>query len=51
MKELLTAIVQNLVDDAESVQITEITEKEDEPTVLDVSSNRDDVGKIVGKRY
>lgn len=50
MKELLTTIVKNLVDDEEGIQITEITDQEHGVTLLDVSAKKEDVGKILGKQ-
>ncbi len=48
MKELLTYIVQNLVDNPSEVQVTEI-ERETE-TVLQVRVADGDMGKVIGRQ-
>jgi hypothetical protein len=48
MKDLITEIVQALVDHPEEVSINEIGG--DHTTVLEVSVAKTDIGKIIGKR-
>lgn len=48
MKELLTYITKNLVDDPASVQITE--RDADTETVFEVRVASDDMGKVIGKQ-
>lgn len=48
MKELLTYIAKNLVDDPESVSVTEVS-KEDE-LVLELRVAPDDMGKVIGRQ-
>ena len=48
MKELLTYIAKNLVDDPESVSVTEVP-KEDE-LVLELRVAPDDMGKVIGRQ-
>lgn len=48
MKEILEIIIKNLVDDAESVSVTE-TEKE-KSIVFEVKVSEKDMGKIIGKQ-
>ena len=48
MKEILKTIIENLVDDTESI---EITEKENNKIIeLQVKISKDDMGKIIGKQ-
>ncbi|NOQ18848.1 MAG: KH domain-containing protein, partial [Desulfobacterales bacterium] len=47
MKDLLIRIAQELVDDPEQVQVTEIETVQ--TTVLELSVAKSDVGKIIGK--
>ena len=48
MKEILETIILNLVDDKESVQITE-TENE-KSIIFEVKVAQNDMGKIIGKQ-
>ena len=48
MKELLTYIVQNLVDDASQVSVTE--RKADGETVFEVRVADGDMGKVIGRQ-
>lgn len=48
MKELVTYIATSLVDNPDSVEVTE-TEK-DEMTVLELRVAKEDLGKIIGKQ-
>ena len=48
MKGLLTYIAKNLVDDPESVSVTEVP-KEDE-LVLELRVAPDDMGKVIGRQ-
>lgn len=48
MKELLTYIAKNLVDDPEAVSVTEVP-KEDE-LVLELRVAPDDMGKVIGRQ-
>lgn len=48
MKEILKTIIESLVDDIESI---EITETENDKTVeLQVKISKDDMGKVIGKQ-
>lgn len=48
MKEILKTIIENLVDDTESI---EITEKENDKIIeLQVKISKDDMGKVIGKQ-
>jgi predicted RNA-binding protein YlqC (UPF0109 family) len=47
MKDLLVRIAQELVDDPEQVQVTEIETAQ--TTVLELKVAKSDVGKIIGK--
>lgn len=48
MKEILKTIIENLVDDTESI---EITEKENNKIIeLQVRISKDDMGKVIGKQ-
>ena len=48
MKEILKTIIENLVDDTESI---EIFEKEDNNIIeLQVKISKDDMGKVIGKQ-
>ncbi|MBW1725300.1 MAG: KH domain-containing protein, partial [Deltaproteobacteria bacterium] len=47
MKDLLIRIAQELVDDPEQVQVTEIETAQ--TTVLELSVAKSDIGKIIGK--
>ncbi len=48
MKEILKTIIENLVDDTESI---EITEKENNKIIeLQVKISKDDMGKVIGKQ-
>jgi len=47
MKDLLIRIAQELVDDPDQVQVTEIETVQ--TTVLELSVAKSDVGKIIGK--
>ena len=48
MKEILKTIIENLVDDTES---KEITEKENNKIIeLQVKISKDDMGKVIGKQ-
>ena len=48
MKDLLIRIAQELVDDPEQVQVTEIVTAQ--TTVLELKVAKSDVGKIIGKQ-
>ena len=48
MKNLLIRIAQELVDDPEQVQVTEIVTAQ--TTVLELKVAKSDVGKIIGKQ-
>lgn len=48
MKELLTYIVQNLVDKPDEVSVTE--RKEGDETVFEVRVAQDDMGKVIGRQ-
>ncbi|MCL2152374.1 MAG: KH domain-containing protein [Oscillospiraceae bacterium] len=48
MKELLSYIAQNLVDNPDDVSVTEI-ENESE-TVFELRVNPDDMGKVIGRQ-
>jgi len=48
MKELLTYIAQNLVDNPEDVNITEVVSDND--TVFEVRVAKEDMGKIIGRQ-
>ena len=48
MKELLTYIVQNLVDDPDQVSVTE--RKADGETVFEVQVADSDMGKVIGRQ-
>ena len=49
MKEILKTIIENLVDDTESIEIT--TEKENNKIIeLQVKISKDDMGKVIGKQ-
>lgn len=48
MKELLTYIVQNLVDNPDGVQVTE--RKTDAETVFEVRVTEGDMGKVIGRQ-
>ncbi|WP_025209344.1 KH domain-containing protein [Hippea sp. KM1] len=47
MKELISCIVNSLVDNQEAVKIKEIGGEK--TTVIELSVDRDDLGKIIGK--
>jgi len=48
MKELLLYMAKNLVDDPESVTVTESTD--DEGTVLELRVAPGDMGKVIGRQ-
>lgn len=48
MKDLITKIVQALVDQPEHVMVTEI--KGDHTNVLELSVAKSDMGKVIGKK-
>jgi len=48
MKELVSFIATSLVDDRESVQVTEV-ERED-TLILELRVAKDDLGKVIGKQ-
>jgi predicted RNA-binding protein YlqC (UPF0109 family) len=48
-RELLEYVVPWLVDNPEAIQITEV-EDDREATILELSVDPDDVGKVIGKR-
>ena len=48
MKDLFTSIVQALVDQPESVVVTEI--EGDHTNVLELSVAKSDIGKVIGKK-
>ena len=48
-RALLEYVVPWLVDNPEAIQITEV-EDEREATILELSVDPDDVGKVIGKR-
>jgi len=48
MKELLTYIVQNLVDNPDGVQVTE--RETDAETVFEVRVTEGDMGKVIGRQ-
>ena len=49
MKDLLLFIVQSLVDDPKSVNITEINDSEDSVT-FEIRVAESDMGKVIGKQ-
>ena len=48
MKELLSYMAKNLVDNPEAVTVTEI--KDDEGTVLELRVAEGDMGKVIGRQ-
>lgn len=48
MKDLLEVIIKNLVDDSESVVITEKTD--DKSTTYEVKVSENDMGKVIGRQ-
>ncbi len=48
MKDILESIIINIVDDRNSVSITE--RLEDETTIFDVKVAESDMGKVIGKQ-
>ena len=48
ISDLIKLIVSSLVDDPESIQITEVTG--DSTTVYELKVAKDDLGKIIGKQ-
>ena len=48
MKELVTFIVQNLVDHREDVQVTEISGEH--TVVFELRVHKEDLGKVIGKQ-
>ncbi len=48
MKELVTKIVQSLVDSPEKIEITEILG--DKTTVIELRVAKEDIGKVIGKQ-
>lgn len=48
MKELLTYIAQNLVDDPEAVSVSEIVR--DGETILELHVAPEDMGKVIGRQ-
>ena len=48
MKELLTYIAQNLVDNPDQVQVNQY--KSDEETVLELRVAPEDMGKVIGRQ-
>ena len=48
MKDILESIILNIVDDRNSVSITE--RLEDETTIFDVKVAENDMGKVIGKQ-
>ena len=48
MKELLTYIAQNLVDDPDSVSVTEV--QGDQELTLELRVAPDDMGKVIGRQ-
>jgi len=46
--ELIQAIVEEIVDSPDDVNVTETTD--DRTTTLEISANKEDVGKVIGKR-
>lgn len=48
MKELLTYIAKNLVDDPEAVSVTEVPK--DDELVLELRVAPDDMGKVIGRQ-
>ncbi|MCB0308959.1 MAG: KH domain-containing protein [Bdellovibrionales bacterium] len=47
MKELLTYIVQKLVDHTDDVKITEVSGEH--TTIFELTVNKEDLGKVIGK--
>jgi predicted RNA-binding protein YlqC (UPF0109 family) len=47
MKELVTAIVKNLVDDESSVSVKEVLGEDTD--LIEVTAAKEDVGKLIGK--
>lgn len=50
MKELLYAIVEELVEDKSAIKITEDEPNEEGVTVLHLSVAPDDMGRVIGKQ-
>ena len=48
MKELLTYVVQSLVDHPENVKVT--TREEDDSIVIELVVDPEDTGKVIGKQ-
>jgi len=48
MKELVTKIVQSLVDDETKVEVREI--KGNQTDIFEVSTSKEDIGKVIGKQ-
>ena len=48
MKEILKTIIESLVDDIESIEITETGN--DKTVELQVKLSKDDMGKVIGKQ-
>lgn len=48
MKEILKTIIESLVDDIESIEITETGN--DKTVELQVKISKDDMGKVIGKQ-
>jgi len=48
MKELVSFIASSLVDDADSVQVSE--EEREDTVVLELRVAKDDLGKVIGKQ-
>ena len=46
--DLIQSIVEEIVDHPGDVNVTET--KEDRTTTLEISANKEDVGKVIGKR-
>ncbi len=49
MKELLTYVAQNLVDNPDAVQVTQL-EGEDGGTILELRVASQDMGKVIGRQ-
>ena len=48
VKDLITTVVSSIVDDENSIKITE--EKNDKGTLFEIRVSKDDAGKLIGKQ-
>jgi len=48
LKELITYVARNLVDDPDAVEVTEV--EEDQAAVLELRVAQEDLGKVIGKQ-